>query len=221
MRVFVISREGIPLMPTTPRRARLWLKAKRAKVVRHEPFTLQLCFETTSYTQSVTVGVDTGSKAVGIAATVNGETLLQAEVHLRTDISKKLTRRRTYRRTRRSRKTRYRAPRYANRTRKAGWLPPSVSSKMAATFKAVLFAAALLPVCQVNVEMACFDTQKMRNPEITGVAYQQGTLWGYQVREYLLENGSEHVPIVASSKRHSKSNISSQRCVEARIGSTI
>lgn len=187
MRVFVLSKEGIPLMPTTPRRARLWLKARRAKVVRHEPFTIQLRFETTSYTQSVTVGVDTGSKTVGIAAIVNGETLLQAEVHLRTDISEKLTHRRTYRRTRRSRKTRYRVPRYANRTRKAGWLPPSVSSKLAATLKAVRFVASLLPVRQVNVEIASFDPQKMRNPEITGGAYQQGTLFGYQVREYLLE----------------------------------
>jgi RRXRR protein len=126
MRVFVLSQEGVPLMPTTPRRARLWLKARRAKVVRHEPFTIQLRFETTSYTQSVTVGVDTGSKTVGIAAIANGETLLQAEVHLRTDISEKLTRRHTYRRTRRSRKTRYRVPRNANRTRQAaGWLPPA------------------------------------------------------------------------------------------------
>jgi 5-methylcytosine-specific restriction endonuclease McrA len=187
MRVFELSKEGIPVMPTTPRRARLWLKARRAKVVRHEPFTIQLRFETTSYTQSVTVGVDTGSKTVGIAAIANGETLMQAEVQLRTDISEKLTRRRTYRRTRRSRKTRYRAPRNANRTRKAGWLPPSVSSKLAATLKAVRFAASLLPVGQVNVEIASFDTQKMRNPEITGAAYQQGTLFGYQVREYLLE----------------------------------
>ncbi|HEX9132922.1 MAG TPA: RRXRR domain-containing protein [Ktedonobacteraceae bacterium] len=90
MRVFVLSKEGIPLMPTPPRRARLWLKARRAKVVRHEPFTIQLRFETTSYTQSVTVGVDSGSKTVGIAAIVNEETLLQAEVQLRTDISEKL-----------------------------------------------------------------------------------------------------------------------------------
>lgn len=187
MRVFVLSKEGIPLMPTTPRRARLWLKARRAKVIRHEPFTIQLCFETASYTQAVTVGVDSGSKTVGIAAIAKGETLLQAEVHLRTNISEKLTQRRTYRRTRRRRKTRYRAPRYANRTRRTGWLPPSVSSKLSATLKAVRFVASLLPVRQVNVEIASFDTQKMRNPETTGVAYQQGTLFGYRVREYLLE----------------------------------
>ena len=130
MRVFVLSREGYALMPTTPRRARLWLKARRARVVRRDPFTIQLRFETTSYTQPVTVGVDTGSKAVGLAALANGEVLLQAEVQLRTDISEKLAQRRTYRRARRSR--------------------------------------------------------KMRDPEISGLHYQQGTLFGYQVREYLL-----------------------------------
>src|SRR5438874_11609632 len=130
MRAFVLSREGYSLMPTTPRRARLWLKARRARVVRRDPFTIQLRFETTSYTQPVTVGVDTGSKAVGLAALANGEVLLQAEVQLRTDISEKLAQRRTYRRARRSRKTRY--------------------------------------------------------PEISGLHYQQGTLFGYQVREYLL-----------------------------------
>ena len=133
MRVFVLSREGYPLMPTTPRRARLWLKARRARVVRRDPFTIQLRFETTSYTQPVTVGVDTGSQAVGLAALANGEVLVQAEVHLRTDISVKLAQRRTYRRARRSRTTRYRPARWANRRRKAGWLPPSVCSKLHAT----------------------------------------------------------------------------------------
>jgi hypothetical protein len=186
MRVYVISREGNPLMPTTPRRARLWLKARRARVVRRDPFTIQLRFETTSYTQPVTVGVDTGSKVVGLAALANGEVLLQAEVHLRTAISEKLAQRRTYRRARRSRKTRFRPARWANRRRKAGWLPPSVSSKLGATLKAVRFVASFLPVRQVNVELASFDTQKMRDPEISGLHYQQGTLFGYQVREYLL-----------------------------------
>jgi hypothetical protein len=186
MRVFVLSREGYPLMPTTPRRARLWLQARRARVVRRDPFTIQLRFETTSYTQPVTVGVDTGSKAVGLAALANGEVLLQAEVHLRTDISENLAQRRTYRRARRSRTTRYRPARWANRRRKAGWLPPSVRSKLHATLKSVRFVASFLPVRQVNVELASFDTQKMRDPEISGLRYQQGSLFGYQVREYLL-----------------------------------
>src|SRR5438045_7948187 len=105
MKVFVLSQEGQPLMPTTPRRARLWLKAKRARIVRREPFTIRLCFATLQYVQSAKVGVDTGSKDVGIAATTNGEVVLQAEVHLRDDITKKMTQRRQYRRNRRGRKT--------------------------------------------------------------------------------------------------------------------
>lgn len=187
MKVFVLSKAGRPLMPTTPRRARLFLRARRARVVRQEPFTIQLQFETTGYTQAVTVGVDTGSRIVGLAATAHGETLVQAEVRLRDDISQKLSLRRTYRRARRSRKTRYRPPRFANRRRLAGWLPPSVASKAAATFKAVRLVAELLPVRQIHVEIAGFDTQKLRDPEITGIAYQQGSLFGYHVREYLLE----------------------------------
>src|SRR6185312_330186 len=119
--------------------------------------------------------------------TSSGSVLFQAEVQLRTNISEKLTQRRAYRRARRSRKTRYRAPRFANRRRQAGWLPPSVSSKLAATLKAVRFVASLLPVRQVNVEIASFDSQKMRDPAISRIAYQQGSLFGYQVREYVLE----------------------------------
>jgi 5-methylcytosine-specific restriction endonuclease McrA len=186
MKVFVLSQERKPLMPTTPRRARLWLKAKRARVVCREPFTIQLRFETTAYTQPVTVGVDTGSQTVGIAATANREVVFQAEVHLRTDVSLKLIQRRRYRHTRRSRKTRYRAARWANRCRHAGWLPPSLRAKADATVKAVRFVARVLPIRQINVEIGSFDTQKMQNPEVSGVSYQQGQLQGYLLREYLL-----------------------------------
>jgi len=187
MKVFVLSQTGIPLMPTTPRRARLWLKAKRACVVRREPFTIQLRVETTTYTQPGTVGVDTGSKTVGLAATANREVVFQAEMYLRTDISGKLTQRRQYRHARRSRKTRYRALRWADRRRSSGWLPPSLRSKAEATVKAVRFVASILPIDQINVEIGSFDTQKMQNPEVSGVSYQQGQLQGYLLREYLLQ----------------------------------
>jgi 5-methylcytosine-specific restriction endonuclease McrA len=186
MKVFVLSKEGKPLMPTTPRRARLWLKDKRARVVRREPFTIQLRFPTKSHVQPVRVGVDTGSKVVGIAAITKSEVVLQAEIHLRDDITEKMTQRRHYRRNRRARKTRYRQARYDNRRRPDGWLPPSVHSKAAATFKAVRFMASFLPVGRVTIEVGSFDTQKMQNPEISGIEYQQGQLEGYQIREYLL-----------------------------------
>jgi hypothetical protein len=186
MKVFVLSHTGKPLMPTTPRRARLFLQTRRARVVTREPFTIQLRFETTTHTQPVTVGVDTGSQTVGLAATANREVVFQAEMRLRTDISGKLTRRRQYRRTRRSRKTRYRAARWANRRRPSGWLPPSLRASADATVKAVRFVARVLPIGQINVEIGSFDTQKMQHPEISGVSYQQGQLQGYLLREYLL-----------------------------------
>ncbi|MDQ2905283.1 MAG: RNA-guided endonuclease IscB [Chloroflexota bacterium] len=191
--IYVQNSEGQPLMPTRRHnKVWYWLRTGLAHVVQREPLTIQLRFETTTYIQPTTVGVDTGSKTVGIAATANGEVVWQSEVHLRDDITRRLTRRRQYRRTRRSRKTRYRAARWANRRRPAGWLPPSVRSKADATVKAVRFVASLLPIMQVNVELGSFDTQKIQNPEVTGVLYQQGELYGYLVREYVLAKWKRH-----------------------------
>ncbi len=187
MKGFVLSRSGEPLMPTTPRRARLWLKAGKARVLHRDPFTIQLSFETTGYTQPVTVGVDTGSQTVGIAAITKSEVVYQAEVYLRTDITKDLLQRRQYRRNRRSRKTRYRPRRFANRRRSPGWLPPSLWAKVEATVKAVRLVASVLPVYQIKVEVGSFDTQRMQNPEISGLEYHQGQLQGYHLREYLLQ----------------------------------
>lgn len=187
MKVFVLSHDGKPLMPTTPRRARRWLKAKRARVVCQHPFTIRLRFATQSYVQPTTVGVDTGSKVVGLAAIANGEVMFEAEGHLRDDITEKLRQRQAYRRNRRARKTRYRAPRWRNRRRPKGWLPPSIQSKAEATCKAVRFVARCLPVDRVKVEIGSFDTQRLQNSEITNLEYQQGELQGYLVREYVLK----------------------------------
>ncbi len=203
MKVFVLSKEGKPLMPTTPRRARVWLEAKHARVVRRDPFTIRLRFVTKAHMQPAKVGVDTGSKDVGIAAIANGEVVFQAEVHLRDDITEKMTQRRKFRRNRRARKTRYRQARYDNRRRPAGWLAPSLHSKAEATVKAVRFIASFLHVGQVTVEVGSFDTQKMQNPDIAGIEYQQGELEGYLLREYILEKfqrtcvycGAQGVPL--------------------------
>ena len=187
MKVFVLSKAGKPLMPTTPRRARVWLKAKRARVVHQDPFTIRLRFGTSSYVQPTKVGVDTGSKEVGIAAIAHGEVVFQAEVHLRDDITAKMTQRRQFRRTRRARKTRYRQARSDNRRRPDGWLPPSLRSKAEATVKAVRFVASFLPVGRVTVEVGSFDSQRMQNPDIAHLEYQQGELQGCFLREYVLE----------------------------------
>ncbi len=185
--IYVQNSEGQPLMPTRRcNKVWYWVRTGQARVISHEPFTIRLRFETSGYTQAVTVGLDTGSKTVGVAATTNGEVVVQAEIHLRTEVKQKMDQRRMYRRNRRNRKVRYRAKRFANRRRKAGWLPPSLRSKADATVRGVRFVASLLPVSQVMVEVGSFDTQKIQNPEISGICYQQGELQGYQLREYLL-----------------------------------
>lgn len=186
--IYVIAASGKPLMPTRRHnKVWYWLRKGLAEVVSREPLTIRLRFETPEYTQSVSVGVDTGSKTVGIAATSNHEVVYQAEVSLRDDIAAKVTKRRQYRRTRRSRKTRYRPARWTNRRRAAGWLPPSLRSKADATVKAVRFVASLLLVRQIRVERGSFDTHKMQHPEVTGMAYQQGELQGCLVRAYVLQ----------------------------------
>ena len=185
--IYVQNTKGEPLMPTRRHnKVWYWLRKGLARVVSREPLTIRLRFETTGYRQPATVGIDTGAQTVGIAALTNGEVVLQAEVRLRTDIKGKLDQRRQYRRARRSRKTRYRPARFANRRRPEGWLAPSLHSKAAATVKAVQWVTTLLPVHQVMVEVGSFDTQRMQSPEITGIIYQQGELYGYLVREYVL-----------------------------------
>src|SRR5690348_10808299 len=185
--IFVLDQQGKPLMPTRGHnKAWYWLRMGLARVVRREPFTIQLRFETARYQQNVTVGVDTGSQVVGIAATANGKVLFQAEMQVRQDISENMTGRREKRRTRRARNMRYRKARFDNRKRPEGWLPPSIYSKEQATCKVIWWVASFLAVSQVHLELASFDTQKLQNPEISGVLYQKGELFGYCIREYLL-----------------------------------
>ena len=109
MFVYVLNKEGKPLMPTNPAKARMLLKFNKAKVVRKTPFTIKLTYDSSSYTQPIIAGMDTGSKVVGCAAIANGNVLYQSEVTLRQDVSDKMQQRQMYRRTRRGRKTRYRA----------------------------------------------------------------------------------------------------------------
>jgi 5-methylcytosine-specific restriction endonuclease McrA len=186
--VYVISKDGKPLMPTKRHgKVRRLLKQGLAKVVRREPFTIQLLYDTTTYTQPVTVGVDIGSKTVGITAITNKQELFSAEVELRQDIRKLLLKRREYRSFRRYRKRRYRKPRFLNRRRPEGWLAPSVQWKVDAHIRLVNLIAKILPVTKVVVEVAPFDTHKIVNPEVSGKEYQEGPQKDFwDVREYCL-----------------------------------
>ncbi len=189
MFVFVLSKDGTPLMPTKPAKARILLKTGKAKVVRTTPFTIKLLFESSNYTQPVTAGMDTGSKTVGCAAIASGKMLYQSEISLRENVSKKMEQRKTYRRSRRNRKTRYRPARFDNRgnSRREGRLAPSIKSKVESHFREKRFVESLLPVTEWKVELASFDIHKIKDPEVSGTGYQEGDLKGfYNVKAYVL-----------------------------------
>jgi len=178
--VYVVSKGGSPLMPCKPARAKHLLKAGEAVVKSMEPFTIQLMIESTEEVQPVTVGVDLGAKTVGVAAVGNGKVFYQGEVVLRTDIHKRMQNRAMYRRNRRGRKCRYRAPRFDNRaaSRRKGRLPPSIQSRVDTTVKVVKRITRFLPVSEIVVEVANFDTQAMRaGRRLPNWAYQRGELY--------------------------------------------
>lgn len=187
--VYVLNKNGKPLMPTKRHgKVKHLLKSGLAKVVKREPFTIQLCYEGTNYVQPITLGVDAGSKVVGLSATTEKEELYVSETTIRNDIAGLLSERRQYRRTRRNR-LRYRAPRWENRkkTKKEGWIAPSIRHKVDSHKKLISQVHKILPIAKIVVEVASFDIQKIRNPEISGAEYQQGAQMGFwNVREYVL-----------------------------------
>lgn len=186
--VYVISKDGQPLMPTTRYgKVRHLLKDGKAKVINRCPFTIQLLYESTEYTQPISLGIDAGSKHIGVSATTETKVVYEADVELRNDIVDLLSTRRQNRRTRRSRKTRYRKPRFDNRTRRDGWLAPSVNQKVQTHLTVVDKVCRMLPVTNIVVETASFDIQKIKNPNVEGIGYQQGEqLDFWNVREYVL-----------------------------------
>ena len=193
LRVLVVGSNRQQLMPCTPARARMLLSEKKAAVLRRYPFTIVLKDRADGDLQPIELKADPGSKITGIALIADyakrGKTVIWAgEIqHRGQTIKDALGSRRAIRRSRRNRKTRYRAPRFDNRTRPSGWLPPSLMSRV---YNVTTWASRLqrfTPLSGIAVETARFDMQAMVNPEIAGVEYQQGTLAGYEIKEYLLE----------------------------------
>ena len=186
--VYVISIEGRPLMPCKEAKARKLLKQNTAKIYKREPFTIQLLFECENQTQDITLGVDAGSKHIGLSATTNSKELYSADVELRNNIVNLLSTRREARRTRRNR-LRYRAPRFNNRIRSKnkGWLAPSIEQKIQCHFQVIQDVHNILPITKIIVETASFDIQKIKKPDISGKEYQEGEqLDFWNVREYVL-----------------------------------
>ena len=177
-------------MPTKNHaKVRLLLKSGKAKVVNRCPFTIQLTGICKTFTQRVSLGVDAGSKHIGLSATTKKSVLFEADVTLRNDIVDLLSSRRELRRSRRNRKTRYRKARFLNRvkSKKAGWLAPSIKNKIDSHLTMIAKVHKILPISKIIVEVASFDIQKIKNPEISGVEYQQGEQLNFwNVREYVL-----------------------------------
>ena len=189
MRVYVLNMRGKPLMPTTPAKARHLLRDGKAKVVRREPFTIQLNYATGEAMQPIVLGVDAGSKVIGLSASTEYEELYASEVHLRTDVSELLATRKQFRSARRSRTTRYRKARFLNRvhSKHKGWLAPSVEQKIGTHLRVIADVHKILPVSKIIIETASFDIQKIKNPEIMGVEYQHGEQMAFwNVREYVM-----------------------------------
>lgn len=186
--VYVISSNGHPLMPTTRHgKVRRMLKAGLAMVVKRCPFTIRLTYDTEDVTQPVSLGVDAGSKHIGISATTKDKVLYESDVELRSDITEHLSSRRELRRGRRNRKTRYRKARFDNRRRDNGWLAPSVRQRVESHLRVVRHVCEILPVNSITVEIASFDIRKIKNPDIEGTDYQQGEQLNFwNVREYVL-----------------------------------
>lgn len=193
MAVFVLDKHKKPLMPCSEKRARLLLERGRAIVVKSYPFTIRLRDRVGGTVQPVRVKLDPGSKVTGIAVTREEDGNKPAHVlclielaHRGRSISEALTSRRAFRRRRRG-CLGYRAPRFDNRRKPPGWLPPSLQHRVDTTMSWVERLRWLVPVTGIAVERVRFDMQLLENPDLSGIEYQRGTLAGYEVREYVLE----------------------------------
>jgi 5-methylcytosine-specific restriction endonuclease McrA len=206
-KVFVLDTKKQPLNPVHPGRARILLSSGTAAVFKRYPFTIILKCEVESpVVEPLRLKIDPGSKTTGLALIndASGEVAFAAELmHRGHTIKRSLDDRRAVRRNRRQRHTRYRKPRFANRRRRDGWLAPSLESRVC---NVVTWARRLMRVCPIaalSLELVKFDLQAMERPEISGIAFQQGTLAGYELREYLLEKwrrtcascGAQEVPL--------------------------
>jgi 5-methylcytosine-specific restriction endonuclease McrA len=189
--VFVVDTNRKPLNPVHPGEARYLLNAGKAAVLKRFPFTIILKYPVdTQEIEPLRVKLDPGSRTTGIAVVndATGCVIFAAELsHRGQAIRDALLSRRGVRRGRRARHTRYRKPRFQNRTRPQGWLAPSLMSRVENVITWVKRLREVCPISAISQELVRFDLQQMENPELSDVQYQQGTLCGYETREYLLE----------------------------------
>ena len=202
MAVYVLDKHKQPLMPASEKRARLLLARGRAVVHKRYPFTIRLKDRVGGDCQPLEIKIDTGSKATGVAmvriketiSVSTGEVIKQLNIlnlfqlnHRGQTISESLTSRRGFRNRRRNCNVRYRQARFNNRTKKEGWLAPSIQHRVDSVMRLVEKLRKLAPITAIVQELVRFDMKKLENPEISGVEYQQGELFGFEVKEYLLQ----------------------------------
>ena len=202
--IFVLDTNRKLLTPCKPSMARKLLVAGKAAVFRRFPYTIILKKAVTASIESISLKLDPGSKTTGIALLQGEKVIFGAELtHRGQAIKASLESRRAIRRGRRARHTRYRQARFLNRTRRKGWLAPSLQHRVETTLTWVNKFIRLAPVSSIAMELVRFDLQQLENPEISGVEYQQGELLGYEIREYLLNKwnrkcaycGAENIPL--------------------------
>jgi 5-methylcytosine-specific restriction endonuclease McrA len=185
---FVLDTNKRPLNPIHPAAARKLLAQSKAAIFRKFPFTIILKEQSTLEVQPLEIKIDPGSKCTGLAILCGSKLIWAAELtHRGATIKAALLSRHQLRRGRRARKTRYRPARFLNRTRRKGWLAPSLQHRVDTTLTWVRKLIRLAPIQSIAQELVRFDMQQMVNPEISSIEYQQGTLAGYETREYLLE----------------------------------
>jgi len=183
---YVINKNGQPLMPCKPAKARHLLKAGKAEVINRNPFTIRLLWDCEDNVQPITLGIDAGYSKVGFSAVSEEKELMSGELTLRKGISKLIGQKSNYRKTRRGRLW-HRPPRFLNRTRPEGWLAPSIQHKLDSHVRLIKQMKSILPITRVIVEVASFDIQKIKNPNIEGKEYQEGEQMGFwNVREYVI-----------------------------------
>ncbi|MFW6272798.1 MAG: RNA-guided endonuclease IscB [bacterium] len=184
--VYVLNMDKKPLMPTTPGKARRLLKCSKAKVVKRFPFTIQLNYLCGKATQPITCGVDTDYKNIGVSCVSKNKELFSANIETDTKTKERLDTKRMYRRNRRSRLW-HRKPRFSNRKKGSGWLPPSISRLHNLHISFVENLKKILPITKIVFELGNFDVQKIKNLNIKEIEYQQGDIHQYNnIKEYLL-----------------------------------
>ena len=195
--VYVLNKDGQPLMPTNRHgKVKHLLKSGKAKVVKKCPFTIRLLYESTTHTQNLTLGVDTGSGTIGTAVSKdNGDIIYMSEIIVRNDITDKIKQRARYRRNRRIRKTRYRKPRWLNRKNsiRLNRFSPTMISKLHSHVKEIEYIKSILPITTLVLETAQFDTHLMKNPSLANPkirhwGYQKGTNYGFENTKAMVLN---------------------------------